>query len=369
MPISIATTMQSTPLPGSRPIWPVASTLSRLAPFVAPALVRPETFDNARALTAQLPDVASNYYLEMRLGDGGESVDLACNVAANDGRRSGVARTSALCQYAERTPAWATLAWFLRRWAEPTPQQERTWPALWLGFDGIETCRDAPPAPCISMPICDHLGQPRTAAEGSHAARLMSGALAPLLGQPLKPCQQEQLIKAFTHLPADAQVMYGSVMLARADRASKINVLIRGADVLGYLRATGWRGSLSEIEALLAAYTRPANPVRLDLTLGESSHDRLGIELLSKKLPQSPAAAMALADVLHDQGLCSSSQRQALRRWWGYSTERYPAHSWSTCLTRTWYIKLCWRASARLQAKAYLGFMPRPFSPYLLEAS
>jgi len=355
-------------LPGDQLLWPVADTLSRLEPFVAPALVSARAFKGIRQLAGRIPDVARNYYFEVRLGEDQGVVDFALCVGANDGRSSAEWRTQALYRFAERTPEWAALSPFLHKWAEPASQRERRWPALWLGFDAPETIVDRLPVPCISVPLNERLGQPRGRDEAADAASVIADGCAQFLDGAIESRQRSQLTQAFLCLPGGAQVMFFSVMLARSVRAIKLNVLIPVREVPAYLSAVGWQGSLADVASILSTWCRATDRVRLDLTLGELGYQRLGVELLSKKLPRSQQAAAQLAELLYVQNLCTAAQRQGLCQWWGHSSERYPSHGWSTCLARTWYAKLCWQSHSALQAKTYLGFLPQTFPPFLLEA-
>lgn len=345
-------------------MWPLAWTLTRIQALVDPALVCERALSSARRLAQRLPDIADNFYFEIRLGSNARSVDLAYGIHANDGRRSRE-------QSAERLRHWVSaefprsgLGAFVERWSAPTRSAERAWPALWLGFENIENDATRGVPPCVSFAIGSRLG---LAERGCGVAPLVSKELQTLRGHALDSAMSLQVENVFGHLPAGGRVMYASVMLPRPELPIKFNVLLPRTEVGRYLSSVGWQGSMTQLTRVLTTYAHESKMIRLDLTLGAAGERCLGIEMLSKGLAQSRTEAEKLGQAFHANALCDDAQLEALRAWWGYSTERHPSEDYSSCLMRSWYGKLCLDSDSKLNAKAYLGFGPRPFPLFSLQ--
>jgi hypothetical protein len=332
--------------------------LTRIQAQVDPALVSERALSNALRLAQRLPDVADNFYFETRLGPSAGGVDLACGIHANDGRRSREQGAERLRRWVEEELPGSGLGAFLERWSAPMLATTRAWPALWLGFEAIEDDATRGLPPCVSFAIGSRLG---VAERGQGVARLVSKELQTLRGHALDSATSLQVENVFGYLPVSGRVMYVSVMLPRPELPIKFNVLLPRTEVDRYLSSLGWQGAMTQLTRVLTTYAPHSQMIRLDLTLGATGGRCLGIEMLSKGLAQTRTQAEELSQTLHVNALCDDAQLEALKAWWGHSTERHPSEDYSSCLTRNWYCKLCLDSDSKLRAKAYLGFGPRPF--------
>lgn len=347
-------------------MWPIEHTLDKIETLVSSQLVDAAAFVAARRLLGELPEIATDFYFETRIGAEGGNIDLSCRVPANEGRPSQLRRARLLCDFAARLPSWAGVYAFAQRWSEPLPAAEQAWPALWLGFDDVATAAlDAPP--CVSLELGPQLGS-ASALASAEAAEPLLQVLELLLDAKLDAAVRNRVVAVLGCLPERARVVYASVMLPRADRPLKVNVELPREDVLGLLDDLGWQGSRGDVQEMLDAFcAMPGDVIRLDLTLSEGGGRRLGIELLSKGLRQGRSDVERILVRLQQRGLCAASKGAALSRWWGSSPERYPGHSFSTSLTRTWYAKWCYVEGERVMTKVYLGFSPRLFPLSLVD--
>jgi len=354
-------------------IWSLSETLTFIRPYVPDRLISPLALAHAQTVAERLPDAFTAHYFECRLASSATQVDFStCVLARNGGRELLLAHdpTTAVNNRLLDHSLWRGVRRFVRDWVSPTsPLYDRS-PLIWLEFDALNEPLLDVPLPgfnlCLDPGYIEQCPPPKsTPAFTSQCEQaLVESTFANLLGHPIPQAAKENLSRCFDRLPTGGQILYVSAMLSRQPATLKLNGLIRKADLLAYLAAIGWPGSVAALQNILMTYGSAVAKIRFDLTVGPTMSPRIGIEFFSKGLPQSTAERHRLLDQLVENGLCPAEKREALLTWAGFSRELYHQHRWPTRLSRSWYIKLVYNADQSLEAKAYLGFTPAHSSPF-----
>jgi hypothetical protein len=154
-------------------------------------------------------------------------------------------------------------------------------------------------------------------------------------------------------------------MLSREPVTVKVSGTVPKEQFLPYLRQVGWRGEFAALEMLLNTFASATDAIRFDLCVDALIAPRIGIEFLSGPQPPNQTARQQLLTQLVDAGLCTAEKRAAVEAWEGDLRVIYPQQSWPTRIRRSWYIKVVYQPDQALEAKAYLGFAPGLFSPFV----
>lgn len=379
-------------------IQSLSETIGLVRRFVPEQLVAPRAVANAHALAARLPDAFSASYFECRLNAREPQADFSTCVVARDGGRERLLRGTRPAPEAGsplEDEGWAGVRRLVRSWADRDSLLHRRVPLIWLEFDGL----DRPLAEAIlpGVNLCvepDYLARPAMAdraameapppgtmrttpnghdgrsvdsesasavdAEPVETVPLIGARLAQFLELAVSEEPHAALSRCAARLPDGARIFYVSAMLSRTPATLKLNGIARTEQLVPYLKAIGWRGSIADIESVLATFCPGVELIRFDVTVGPELSRRVGIELFSKGLRRSPEERGRLLERLVSDGLCGTDKRNALLAWPGVTWEQYAGESSRVRLSRSWYAKIVCNADRSLEAKGYLGFTAEP---------
>jgi hypothetical protein len=345
-------------------LWPVSETIELIAPYLPGSLISAQAFSHIKTIATVLPNAMSGYFLECRLGVDNTRVDfLSCAMACKGGRTvlAGEHPPAALPAFLLQHPLWRRVQDFVLQWADTTSLLYQQVPLIWLEFDV-----DGPPpeVPLPSLLFCldpafllrDATSETAAYLTAETYRHITETTVAHLIGQPLPPRTHQTLLACYERLPAGGHLVHISVMLARRPMVVKVNVSLPKDRFLAYLDRIEWRGSYSEMQALLTAFYPSTDIIKVDLTIADTVLPHIGLEFFSD--PQDDPKRQELLHRCVNVGLCTPAKRDALFTWPGHSCERYAKHLWPTLLKRWLCVKLVYQSNAPLEAKGYLGFMP-----------
>ena len=345
--------------------WPLKESLAFIEPHLPRPLVSEASWSAIRQTARGLPDVVSTFYLEHPLGPGGDWVDFLACVAATDAAPE---RLEACCaEQARSAPegeaaGWLRLHRFAEEWARPGTLLHQQVPFIWLEFDAPEgrpvaapnllLCVDPTPLerPPASLPERDE--RPET------HLRVIHRALELALDGPVSSSNRDTLRACFERLPPGGNIVHLSIMSARSPVALKLNVSLPREQLQRYLGGIGWPGDAARLGSVLERFVPDMDPVRIDLTVGDTLSPRVGLEFFRTRDRRRDPARSALLDQCMASGLCTAEQREALRVWPGSKRELYPEQTWPTRVSRWTDVKIVYRDDQPLAAKAYLGVNP-----------
>ncbi|UQA57517.1 hypothetical protein [Polyangium aurulentum] len=183
----------------------------------------------------------------------------------------------------------------------------------------------------------------------------LQAALSALSSEPLAPEARADLQRCFEALPAGGRIVHIGFMVTRHPTVLKLFAAMDKEQVLGYLDAIRWPGSLAEAASLIDTFGAGPDTFRVDLTIGAGLLPRLGLEFASRR--GADPERRALIDRCVEQGLCTPEKREALLSWSGSTREVIPGYARPVRLSRWLDLKIVHRPPEPREAKAYLGFM------------
>jgi hypothetical protein len=201
--------------------------------------------------------------------------------------------------------AWARLARFCEAWTDPGSRLHRGIFEIFLEYD-----LDTTPQPALSPSVFFSVGDADTPpAEG---AALVDAALALLL--PSRPDGlSANLERCFAACPSGASVSYVGAMLGRSADAVRLNVKrVRPADLLGYLHAIDWTGSVAGFERWAAWAWDRFDRVTLCLDVGVRVYPHVGLECALAMQPSLEPRWEANLQELTGAGLATADNAAAL---------------------------------------------------------
>ncbi|MGK3967602.1 hypothetical protein WMF38_25945 [Sorangium sp. So ce118] len=340
-------------------IKPLEQIFDRVRSHVPAALVTAGAWESALGAARRLPPAVSGTYLECRLGPDAPEVDLLASVTAEGRPLLQAATPTGMRLSGEEAAAWGRVQELTRAWANPaSPLHERV-PVLWLELDSGELTRGRlmpSVLMCVDPSLSKGSVQPDAVGHGlDNCAPSMQAALSALSREPLAPEARADLHRCFEALPAGGRVVHVGFMAARRPSVVKLFAAMDREQVLGYLDAIRWPGSLAEAASLVTTFGGGPDTFRVDLTIGPRLLPRLGLEFASRRGADPDRLALITRCV--DQGLCTQEKRDALRSWPGSTREELPGYAWPVRLSRWIDMKIVHRPAEPLEAKAYLGFM------------
>ena len=308
-------------------------------------LVCSTALSNIRAIARELPPVKMAGF-ECGLEEIAADADfLVCVDGALDtltGRNASVTLNDSVIS----SPPWQRLRTFCRARSESALLQQIK--NIWLEFD--RSCHGVP----ILRPSV-FFGIDRT---GNHQ-RAADAGLTLLGGCPLPAQLTHTLSLCFGTLPTNARVFQVGMMLSR--KSTPVRLCVGGLaldQLLGYLSAIGWSGSMDDLTDVLEALPHPLQALAVDLDVGSDVGPRLGIECYVGReyslVNVHPNWELFLEQLV-ELGLCLPSKRDALLAWPGYAFR--DAVLPSLFLRGINHVKVVWEPPGRVYAKAYLSFV------------
>lgn len=349
-----------------------AGLLDAVAAHVPPALVSPAAWDAVRGAASLLPAALTpSAYLECRLAEGADDVDLIVRVEASGrdvlaGRNPAVSLPAAL----RADPAWAAVEAFCRAWADDATLLHAVVGHLWLELDLDPARPGVVPGPSLFAAVA-----PEAAAGMGDAgfAALLDACAQPLGG--LAAETRGHVRELFRARPPGASLPYLGFMLARPERAVRLYMGGVGAEALPpFLGRAGWSGP----EAEERVPPLPGVPVEVRPRIGLAHVDvagglvpRAGVEYTLGRRPQLEGGIRE-AGFLHalaEAGYCTPDKRGALLGWPGVEARTLPHELWPSRLARRVNcIKVVHRPGHAPEAKGYLLTTAVPFGARTVRA-
>jgi hypothetical protein len=322
--------------------------LAAIEEHLPTVLVSSAALSDIRAIARELPPVRSACF-ECPLGEVGVETDFSvCADGALDAL-AGRSASAMLNNTIVTSPPWQRFRAFCEGWSASALLRQTS--NIWLEFD--RSCHTVPILrPSVFFGVHRIHDRQRLAEAGVRLLR--GGPLPGQLGHVLSLC--------FKALPTNARVFQVAVMLSRKNVPVRLCVIGLARDqLLDYLLAIGWPGSIEDVEHILQSISRylPVLSVAFDLDSGvDCVGPRLGIECymgreyqLMNVFPKWEQFLKQLVSL----GLCLPSERDALLTWPGYAFRDviFP----SVFFRGLNHVKVVWEPPGFVYAKAYLVFL------------
>ena len=351
----------------------VLDALLTIAPILSRDLVPQRALANMLAFAARHPELGQSQYIECRLGDCERSqVDLLVS-AATSFERPALGRALAVREADD--PELIYLQRFLARWLSADSLLHSAVPLTWLEFDHMEVEGRSVGNVCVCLApaYLDPFAMLPELPAAAVLAVITESIRASLNREP-EPEEQALFDRCLGALPQGARWIHFSIMAGRTPSQLKLYGVFPPGTALDYLREVGWAGDRSAVAELFDRYCavdRIGGQLYLDLSVtGMLDHRSatLGINFCQQHLKVSaerdPGRGRLLG-VLEDDGLCTSKDRMALIAWPSEGAADRHTAGQSTMVSvagavhsQRWLdVKLVYRSTAPLIAKAYLGFL------------
>lgn len=345
----------------------LANYLKVLRPEISPNLISEQYWHNIETVAQVLPSAVTSFFgFESRLGIDKAHVDfLICADAEEMGRKilADDSYPIALPAYLYAHPVWKQIRNFAHQWNNPySPLFDRV-NNIWLEFDIDDSL------PNIPIPSC--FFGPKPIYAGNNSQWTVNTALKLLQNREVPPKIATQIFNCFELLPDNAYVFQIGVMLARKSDIVRICIRdISPQQILNYLAALNWSGSLDGLKQTLKQLSVYAERIDLDIDIGESILPKIGLECYLHQQPQFEPKWQLFLDYLEKIGLCTPQKRANLLAYPGYISEKQNPPFWPSDLGKVssllgsgyegvffkgfHHIKVNYQDSNPLEAKAYL---------------
>ena len=308
------------------------------------------------AAVERLPILTQTLCFESRLAATDRRVDLACSLFPFHAK----AAQEALADLANTEVGWRRLCDFLDVWAGTSAPLHLKVPFLCVALDLPE--KGEPPAPCLSL--CsdpDFFGKRlglvplNSRAAGDELATLVEGCYAILNGNPL-PTTSKDRVRRWLASSEALELKHFSVMLARADSPLKLNFRVELSRIGEALRALEWHDQAPSLVREIYRFADWSGYAQLNVVVHPQLSGPLEVEVFPASPELAPADRERFLDRLVAAGLSSAEKAGVLRSTW-----RQPLCGTidGRSLGAASYIKLRFLRGEALDAKAYLGIMPR----------
>jgi hypothetical protein len=330
-----------------------ALTADELAP-----LVERERFEQIRSLTAQFPVRSQTVCYECRLADHDARTDVAvCVFPGADAEILGA--LAKLRREHENSAEWLRCIDFIERWLAFDDPRLRRAPFLCIAFDLEATC--VLPVPCLSVCIdpdffARRLGIGPTTRVAPEEVELLTAHCHRLLHETELPAAVRARLRRY--LDADyVEAKHVSLMLSRSPAAVKVDVRLPVDALTDYLtERLDWRDAARGIHACVRTLLPEQRHVQLNLPLHQERVHPLEVEFLAGPIEVEREARCEFLSRLVTAGLCTESKAAVLERATlaplSYSSDGTP-------VARAWYAKVRFAGETPVDAKAYIGVMPR----------
>jgi len=254
--------------------------------------------------------------------------------------------------------AWRRSLDYLRDWAAPGSELMARVPFVWAAFDLDETLSSLP-VPCLGLCVdadffARRFGAQLPAPDPAQVLALADDSFQRLLGTALPAALRDRLSACLS--AGQVVPKHFSFMLGRSPATFKLDVQLPVEQVAELLRRVGWAGPPEAIQERIRGLMTWAGPIQLNLVLHPSVVGPLEVEFLTVPDAASMAARLAFLDGLVAQRLVSPAKAQVLRTLSGAPTLGSPG----AASAAGWYVKVRLDGATPVEAKTYLGLMPRP---------
>ncbi len=278
--------------------------------------------------------------LELRLARGESRVDLMGCVCAVESDRAYVGKHVAhpalrlarhVLEAWARSPAWTSVPLVWLEWDLPNRGDRTTLPFTCVDpsllFRHVHVLTSAEQLGLVEA----------TLALSIRDARKRTGAL-------------DAVCRAVAALSPRARLLHVAPLAPRGREGCRLVVIMRTAELPGWLRALHWPGDLVAVERWASRIGDASQRLLVHYDAG-GTEPYLAIEtpLATSAPPRTP-----FAEALQSAGLADPQRLETAARWPGQAREAYA--DGSTLIARSAYFKLAFFADGQLEAKAYLGF-------------
>ncbi len=338
-----------------------AATLLRRAPPHLAALVGERTHEALIALAEGFAVCVQTACYECRLSPGDDRVDLAFCVlpvweSVTDGTLEHLLAAHA------HDDRWVRSLSLVQTWRRFDPEITGRIPFVWIAFD-LDHGVDALPVPCLGLCVDGGFFTRRLglAVPGTSAVELT--ALAQhchhaVFGRPLHARTRDRIARLVDTRGVPVIARHLSYMASRLPPTFKLDVQLPLLDLAEYLDHISWPGPNEQIAASVRALAPDARTVQLNLVLEPEPRQPLEVELLTDPRDASHGARRTLLAGLVDARLCSEAKAAALE-----TISARPLHSAGPdedfSVAASWYAKVRYTGAKPVEAKAYVGVMPR----------
>ena len=353
--------------------------LKILRPKISDQLIAHKYWRNIEAVAQVLPSTITTFFgFESRLGSSEAHADfLLCADAQEMGRKILADQNYpiTLAPYLYGHSVWKQIRNFGEQWNNPSSPLYEQVNNMWLEFDIEES------SPNIPIPSC--FFGPKPIYAHSDAQWTIDTALNLLQNQEISGVIKTKILNCINSLPAEAYVFQIGVMLARKSEVVRLCIRnIAPEDILNYLSAINWNGSVEALQEKLAKISTYAERIDLDIDVGESVLPKIGLECYLSMQPKFEPKWQLFLDYLVATGFCLKEKRDSLLAYPGYIGQRQNPAYWSDDLRKIssflgsgyetvffkglHHIKLTYKESKFLEAKAYLYVSQSLLTPDVL---
>ncbi|MEH1830135.1 MAG: hypothetical protein V7L22_33160 [Nostoc sp.] len=336
-------------------------------------LISVEHFSYIKAIAQVLPSAMTYFFgLECPLGTPKTQGDFLVCTTTEDGGPKILGDRHAYIHLPDSLkahPVWNQVQHFGQVWCKEDSALHEKIKNVWLEFD-VDGIPDAIPVPSCFFGPGSVYSEPTI--EGAAYHWITRQGLHLLRNQALPPAIEHKLFQCLDQLPQKAYVFQIGTMLARKADAIRICIRNIAPDAVGdYLKQLAWKGSVSELEALLAQLSALTESIDIDVDVGESIGPKIGLECHLKKQPKFEPRWESLLNYLVDKGLCVPEKKAGLLTYPGIIREKDYRDIWPNELHKlsqilgTGYevlffkglhhIKVVHQSGASPVAKAYLS--------------
>jgi len=343
----------------------VHTAFERTRSALDPALISGSALSALSGLAARFPELGAAQYIECRLGQPTAApVDLLISVTKF--QRETLAR--GLTDPAMKGSGMLGFNRLLDQWNRGGTTLHESVPVAWIEFDDAER-QHAPAANvCVSVvPSYIDPFAPLTSQAVPELLALLYESVGVIRGTPCSDAEERALRRSVEMLPSGAHWIHLSVMSARKPGQLKLYGYFPVGTLLKYLEDVRWLGDVASVGRLVSRYYTPdltGASVYVDLPVSDlipGATTGLGLcfsqQQVRQSTPNDPARRVLLGR-LHEDGLCTTRERDALAAW--PSCVELTLEGAATRIERWLDIKLVHRAEQPPLAKAYLGFSEGP---------
>jgi hypothetical protein len=265
-------------------------------------------------------------------------------------------------------PLWSTGISFGHDWSELKTHLCQMIDYIWLEFD-LMGSSSLLPIPCIFFTLN------QGCIDYSKLQEIAIKFLIKLLNLSFPLRIEPNLKTCIESLPKEAQIAHVGAMLSRPTKAVRLVIKkIPPQRLSDYLEQIGWQDPTNMLPQLVSNLSNWVNSVALAFDVSEKIYPRIGLECFLNQQPFIDEASWQsfLDNYLMKEGLCTSTQANALLAWPGFSQKLDQPELWPSHLKRLDHLlspnaislfyrtinhlKIVYQPGSPLVAKAYLAF-------------
>lgn len=157
--------------------------------------------------------------------------------------------------------------------------------------------------------------------------------------------------------PPRGRVLHLSAMPQRPGQPWKLNAVLPGGELGGWLTDLGWPGRVADLLALADRFCAGMPEVKVDLGFAGGPVPRIGLEVAFPGPPATDPRWRRSLDRMEADRLMSPAQREAVEAWEGEVEVPMAGRAWPAVLGRDLELKVV--LDGEIEAKAYLAFQLR----------